>query len=168
MCWIRAKWALDVFETSAGSLSHVGLKRKKWTLKTFLFSCRFSVCARWWATQGACGHLRWETTLLSAAPPIAHSRSGTQRQENVSTPSMGIPQQCAACTYMRKGTRASMLAACWSSTLGLCQLFLQKSHFNWKKFFLQTEWSYVSILFWFFCSFSWNKIQFHSAGFYST
>lgn len=66
-----------------------------------------SVCARWWATQGACGHPRWETTLLSAAPPIAHSRSGMQRQENVSTPSMGIPQQCAACTYMRKGMRAA-------------------------------------------------------------
>lgn len=82
--------------------------------KTFFSfsSSRCSVCARWWATQGACGHPRWETTLLSAAPPIAHSRSGTQRQENVSTPSMGIPQQCAACTYMRKGMRAAPQEAC--------------------------------------------------------
>ena len=83
----------------------------------FLLCCLCSVCARWWATQAACGHPRWETTLLSAAPLIAHSRSGTQRQENVSTPFTGIPQQCAACTYMRKGMGRSHCQASLSVAL---------------------------------------------------
>lgn len=78
------------------------LLRKHWS-SIFFFCGLFSVCAHWWATRAAYGHLRWETTSSSAAPLIAHSRSGTQRRENVSTPSTGIPQQCAACTYMRKG-----------------------------------------------------------------
>lgn len=100
--WIWNEITLNVFETKVHSNS-LGI----YWWRIFFFCDFFSVCARWWATQGACGHPRWETTLLSAAPLIAHSRSGTQRQENVSTPSMGIPQQCAACTYMRKGTGQS-------------------------------------------------------------
>lgn len=76
-----------------------------------------SVCGRWWATRGACGHLRCETTSSSAAPRIAPSRSGMQRRENVSTPSTGIPQQCAACTYMRKGMNQS----CYWVTLSSCE-----------------------------------------------
>ena len=91
---------LSVFETYNRSDE---LYSSRLSFFFFFFCGVFSVCGRWWVTQGACGHPRCETTLLSAAPLIAHSRSGTQRQENVSTPSMGIPQQCAACTYMRKG-----------------------------------------------------------------
>lgn len=99
------------------------------THQAFSSSGLFSVCARWWATRAAYGHLRWETTSSSVAPLIAHSRSGTQRQENVSTPSTGIPQQCAACTYMRKGMgqsqtdplmAASFLMEGWRDFLCVC------------------------------------------------